>query len=85
MIESRLRSFDRVKAQRLTTKLRAAKVRPEIVAVIESRLRSRPGQIDAGGTQSDKVLSLAVVWPPSGLASCAGSCSVLPPALEPME
>ena len=45
-------AFDRVKAERLVAKLRAAKVRPEIVAVIESWLRSRPAHVVVGGAQS---------------------------------
>lgn len=45
-------AIERVKAERLVAKLRAAKVRPEIVAVIESWLRSRPAHVVVGGAQS---------------------------------
>lgn len=41
-----------VKAEGLVAKLRTAKVRPEIVAVIESWLRSRPTHVVVGGAQS---------------------------------
>jgi hypothetical protein len=48
-------AFDRVKTDRLITKLRAKKLRPEIVAVLQSWLRQRVARVVVGGETSDEI------------------------------
>jgi hypothetical protein len=47
-------AFDRVSTTRLLTKLRAKKLRPEILEVLKSWLRQRSAQVVVGGSQSDR-------------------------------
>ena len=48
-------AFDRVKVDRLITKLRAKKLRPEIIAVLQSWLRQRVARVVVGGETSDEI------------------------------
>ena len=46
-------AFDRVRLERLVTKLKAKKLHPSIIAVLTSWLRQRAARIVFGGSQSD--------------------------------